>query len=146
MTQFNSSHPLSGTPPQRFLPVLQKLKAVYLVWHEYHQSLPKTHRHSIGGRVDTLLVEAMEAIAIASFLTPGEKQPYVRVAIRKIDTAKLFLLILWETKSLDNKKYIALSEKIDEVGRQLGGWNGQLTKTLQRVSHSAKASRDRQDK
>lgn len=39
---------------------------------------------------------------------------------------------LWETKSLDNKKYIALSEKIDEIGRMLGGWNGQLTKTQPR--------------
>lgn len=37
-------------------------------------------------------------------------------------------MILWETKSLDTKKYISLSEKIDEIGRMLGGWNGQLTK------------------
>lgn len=37
-------------------------------------------------------------------------------------------MILWESKSLDNKKYIALSVKIDEIGRMLGGWNGQLTK------------------
>jgi len=37
-------------------------------------------------------------------------------------------MILWETKSLDNKKYIALSIKIEEIGRMLGGWNGQLQK------------------
>jgi hypothetical protein len=37
-------------------------------------------------------------------------------------------MILWETKSLDTKKYIALSEKMDEVGRMLGGWSGQLKK------------------
>jgi hypothetical protein len=37
-------------------------------------------------------------------------------------------MILWETKSLDNKKYIALSGPLDEIGRMLGGWNGQLTK------------------
>ncbi len=57
-----------------------------------------------------------------------EKLPYVRLAIRKVDTLKIFLMILWETKSLDNKKYIALSLKIDEIGRMLGGWNGQLQK------------------
>jgi len=38
------------------------------------------------------------------------------------------LLILWETKSLDNKKYLILSEKIDEMGRMLGGWSGQIVK------------------
>lgn len=37
-------------------------------------------------------------------------------------------MILWEAKSLDNKKYIALSVKIDEVGKMLGGWKGQLDK------------------
>lgn len=50
------------------------------------------------------------------------------MAIRKTDTIKVFLMILWETKSLENKKYIALSLKIDEAGRMLGGWQGSLIK------------------
>lgn len=37
-------------------------------------------------------------------------------------------MILWETKSLDNKKYINLSTPLAEVGKMLGGWNGQLIK------------------
>lgn len=57
-----------------------------------------------------------------------EKIPYVRTAIRKTDTLKILLMVLWETKSLDDKKYIALSVKIDEIGRMLGGWSGQLVK------------------
>jgi len=73
-------------------------------------------------------VEAIEAISIASFLSRTEKLPYVKLAIRKVDTLKIMLMVLWETKSLDNKKYIALSLKIDEIGRMLGGWNGQLAK------------------
>jgi len=74
-------------------------------------------------------VEIIEAIATASFLAREEKLPYVRLSIRKVDTLKVFLMMLWETKSLDNKKYIVLSEKIDEIGRMFGGWNGQLQKT-----------------
>jgi hypothetical protein len=37
-------------------------------------------------------------------------------------------MILWETKSLDTKKYAALSIKVDEAGKMLGGWSGQLAK------------------
>ena len=70
----------------------------------------------------------MEAIITASFLGQTEKLPYVRLAIRKLDTLKIFLMLLWETKSLDNKKYIVLSIKLDEVGRNLGGWSGQIIK------------------
>jgi hypothetical protein len=40
----------------------------------------------------------------------------------KIDLAKFFLQILWEIGALDNKKYILLSEKLDSIGKMLGGW------------------------
>lgn len=75
-----------------------------------------------------MFVENIEAISIASFLSREEKHPYVRLAIRKIDTLRILLMVLWETKSIDDKKYIALSLKIDEIGKMLGGWSGQLTK------------------
>ena len=110
------------------MPVLEKIKSSYKTWHEYHATLPKTHRYSLGQRVDTLFIEIIESVAGAAFISRQEKLPYVKLAIRKLDALKILLLILWETKSLDNKKYIALSVKVDEVGRMLGGWNGQLMK------------------
>ncbi len=115
-------------PPQRFLPVLEKLKGAYLLWYGYYQTIPKTHRYTLGSRADALFVETIEAIASASFLSKTEKQPWVRLAIRKLDTLKVLLMVLWETKSLDTKKYAALSLPLDETGKMLGGWNGQLLK------------------
>jgi hypothetical protein len=120
------------TPPQqqqqKLLPLLQKVKEVYIIWYGYYQILPKIHKHSLGQRIDTLFVEIMEYIAIASFLSKEEKQPYIKVAIRKIDTLRVLLMVLWETKSIDNKKYTILSIKIEEIGKMLGGWNGQYIK------------------
>ena len=63
------------------------------------------------------LLKRWKQLSLPVFLHQKEKLPYVRLAIRKIDTLKIFLMILWETKSMDNKKYIALSLKLDEVGR-----------------------------
>ena len=90
--------------------------------------MPKIHRYSLGEKIDKFFIDALEAIVTASFLNQTEKLPYVRLAVRKIDTLKIFLMILWETKSFDNKKYIALSVRLDEVGKMLGGWSGQLIK------------------
>jgi hypothetical protein len=98
------------------------------LWYKFYQDLPKVHRHSLGQRIDTLFVEVIEAISAASFLSREEKHPYVRLAIKKTDTLRVLLMVLWETKSFDDKKYITLSMKLDEVGKMLGGWNGQLTK------------------
>lgn len=98
------------------------------MWFSSLFTVPKIHRHSLGQKIDNLFVETIEAVAAASFSAGTEKMPYIRHAIKKMDTLKLFLMILWETKSLDNKKYLALSVKLDEIGRMLGGWRGQLLK------------------
>ena len=75
-----------------------------------------------------MFVELIEAIAAASFLSREEKQPYVRLSIKKLDTLRVLLMVLWETKSVDDKKYISASVILEEAGKMLGGWNGQLTK------------------
>lgn len=116
------------TPRISSLPVLGKVRSAYLLWYSYYHILPKVHRHSLGVKIDKLLVEIIEAIVVAEFLSKEAKLPYVKLAVRKTDVMKVSLMILWETESLDNKKYIALSEKIENFGRDLGGWIGKLSK------------------
>jgi len=113
--------------------VLEKIKSAYILWHEYHDTLPKTQRYSLGNRVDKIFIELIEITATASFLPKEEKLPYIRVAIRKLDLLKVLLLVTWETKSLDNKKYIVLSLPLDEVGKMLGGWYGQTEKYMKEI-------------
>jgi len=84
----------------------------------------------LGRRIDDLFIETIEMLATAAFLPREEKIPFVRAAIRKTDTIKILLSILWETKALDNKKYIALSVPLEEIGRMMGGWYGQLAKSV----------------
>lgn len=114
------------TPP--LLPVLERAKRAYTLWSDYHQALPKTRRYTLGGKIDGLFIDVIESMAAASFLPRGDKLSQVRLAIRKLDTLKLLLLVLWESRSLDTKKYGALSELLQEMGRMLGGWHGQLVK------------------
>ncbi len=109
-------------------PLLQKSKDLYIIWYNCYKTIPKEHRFSIGVKVDTLFIEIIEMIAGALYIAKEEKLLYIKTAIRKTDTLKLLFLILWETKSLDNKKYLIISEKINEVGRMLGGWSGQIIK------------------
>jgi hypothetical protein len=98
------------------------------MWITFYETLPKIHKYTLGQKIDTLFVEVIEAISIATFLSREEKQPWVRLAIRKTDTLKILLMVLWEAKSIDNKKYLALSVKVEEIGKMLGGWSGQLAK------------------
>jgi hypothetical protein len=98
------------------------------MWFGYFQKLPKIHRYTLGLRVDNLFVEIIENLSAASFSKSLEKQGSVNLAIRKNDTLKVLMMVLWETKSIDNKKYILLSKELDEMGKMLGGWISHLQK------------------
>lgn len=108
--------------------VLQKLRSAYKLWYEFLKQFPKTNRYTLGAKIDSLFVETLEQIVIASFLEKTEKLPFVKRAIIKLDVLKFFLETAWETKSLDQKHYIMLSEPLHEVGKMLGGWKNQIIK------------------
>ena len=82
----------------------------------------KDSRYTIGTKIDSLFLETIELIIKASYSDKVEKLIALKNASTKLDLLKFFLQITWEIKSLDNKKYILLSEKLDEIGKMLGGW------------------------
>ena len=128
MNTSRTEHTFKITPPPTILPVLEKLKTGYKLWHEYHELVPKTQKYTLGKRIDSLFIEALEATATAAFLSKTEKAPWIRMAIRKLDTMKILLLVLWESRSIDDKKYISLSTILNDGGKMLGGWYGQVIK------------------
>jgi hypothetical protein len=92
------AHTNNVTPHPTILPVLEKVKGVYKLWNEYHGKIPKSQRYSLGNKIDTIFIEIIEMIASATFLSKSEKAPYIKVAIRKLDTVKILLMILDKQK------------------------------------------------
>jgi hypothetical protein len=79
-------------------------------------------------KIDNLFIETIESISMAVFLQKEKKIPYVKKAIIKLDSIKIFLEIAWEIKALEDNKYIKISETLVEPGKMLGGWHNQLLK------------------
>jgi len=79
----------------------------------------------LGGKIDELFTDVIGLIFTASRLNRENKLPVILEASIKLDSLKFFLQIAWEIKALDNRKYVLISEVLDEVGRMLGGWLGQ---------------------
>lgn len=90
-------------------------------------NFPKTSRCTLGAKIDRILLECIEIIFSATSITQNERFIKIKRAVIAIDLLKFFLQISWEIKSLDTKKYIILSEKLDEIGNMLGGWLKQLS-------------------
>jgi hypothetical protein len=95
----------------------------YTEWHNILiRHIPKVQRYSLGIRIDNIFSGILEDIALAQFSIPEHKTAYLRRAIGKNDTLKFMLYALFEMKGVDEKKFISLSEKAEEIGRMLYGW------------------------
>ncbi len=103
-----------------------RLKDCYGTWQQYLQHFPKSHRFTIGSKVDVIFLESIELSFLASYSSGEEKLSLVGKTISKVDLLKLLLQLAWEVTALDNKKYVHLSEQLDEIGKMLGGWKRQL--------------------
>jgi hypothetical protein len=104
---------------------------VYKLWTEYLDHLPKKSKYSLGGKIDVVFLECIDLIFTASFQDRTKKLLYIEKASARFDLLKFLMRILWETKILDNKKYITLSTQLDEIGKMLGGWRNNLLKETQ---------------
>ena len=120
---FHKNNVSSNPPPSPFgLSIIQKLVAIYKLWHEILPNFSRDSRHTLGAKIDALFLEVIENTVKAGYSDKVEKEIFLKRASVKLDLLKFFLQIAWEIKSLDNKKYINLSEKLLEVGKMLGGW------------------------
>ena len=108
------------------MPIIGRLVSVYKLWYGFQNNFPKKSRYTLGEKIDRLFLEILELLLIGGYLSREKKLLYLQKAGAKLDILKFFLQISWEIKSLDNKKYIVLSEKLNEVGKMLGGWLKQL--------------------
>jgi hypothetical protein len=98
------------------------LVTAYKTWHEFLPHTSRDVRYTLGAKIDGTLLETIELIFIASYLGPQQKIPYLQKAAARLDLTKFFLHTMWDMKALDNKRYLELSEKLNDIGKMLGGW------------------------
>lgn len=110
------------------------MKDCYGHWQQHLAHFPKAQRFTLGSKIDSIFLDSIELCFLASYSSGNEKIVLVGETISKVDLLKLLLQLAWETKAIDNNKYIHLSELLNEIGKMLGGWKRQLVnKTLPTV-------------
>jgi len=108
--------------------VIQKEKDTYKLWREIHKNFPKTERFGIGQNIEQCFLRILEFSFSGSFLKPKEKIIVLGKIITRLDVLKFFMQIAWENKLIPQKKYLIISENLNEIGKMLGGWKKGLQK------------------
>ena len=104
------------------IPIFKKSYDLYKIFYSYRLVVSKQDRYTIWQRCESIMLDAIESILLASQTYKMEKLPILNRASMKLNFLRIFLRLMKETKAIDQKKYITLEELIDEIGRMLGGW------------------------
>lgn len=111
------------------IPILiQKLKSIYCDWSIIQKNIPKIHRYSLGIKIDTNIIVLIEYCFV---LISTKDILLLTKIIAKIDMLKLLIQILFDVKGIDQKTYIRINEKIEEVGKIVFG----IKRNLENKNH-----------
>lgn len=68
----------------------------------------------------------IELIFLAGYAGTDQKYTFVARASTKLDLLKFFILIAWEVRSLDQRKYASMVVPLNEIGKDIGSWQKYL--------------------
>lgn len=104
------------------IPIIQKVYDFYREFYLIIPTISKHDRHTIGLKIQNVCLELLENLLSASHASKQNKSEFLSKAATKLDLLKTLLRLSEDVKALPTKNYLALSGKLQEVGRMLGGW------------------------
>ncbi len=104
------------------IPIIHQSYEFYRTLHELHKSIPKAERYSLWQRCEGAALDILKGLLKVSYLTPDKRADALILISADLDMLRVFLRLAFDVKILDKKKYVAIQQALDEIGRMLGGW------------------------
>lgn len=107
------------------LPVYKKTYDLILELFNLSSNLPKTYKYTLGERIQLDAIEVIVNIYKAN--ASIEKLEYISKSREHIEIIRLMVRILYDTKQISLKRMIVINKKIEEISKQLVGWQKYCT-------------------
>jgi hypothetical protein len=92
-----------------------------LLWTLKHTAkFPRSHRHGLGQRIEDKTHRLLECLVEAKF--SSEKSELLRQASLRVEELRLLFRITRDIRILSIGSQGFASQKLDQIGRQIGGW------------------------
>lgn len=83
---------------------------------------PRKSREGLSVKINGGILDLIQLVSQASFAGQTEKVKYLNEASAKVDLLKLLFRLCYELRIIDQKKYFVVEEKLIEMGKMIGGW------------------------
>lgn len=91
------------------------------------ENFPKAHRFTIGERLTTHGLDLLTALVEAAYAR--QKSELLEQASRKLNSIRYLLRMAKDLKLLSMDAYGFSAERLDEIGRMVGGWSNAVAET-----------------
>src|SRR3989304_8327023 len=102
------------------VPLFQKIYDLYKEFYLEINNLPKNSQ-VLAAKTENTIIDLLETISRVSFELAEKKASGLKTASVKTDFLKVLFRLCYDTKIINLKKYIAFEERLQEIGRMIGG-------------------------
>lgn len=117
------SLPGAHTTPDHFdIPLVHTTYELYKLFHQGLGLFPKTEKYSLGSHIENIILDTLELVLRAAYAPKANRLVYLEDLDTKVQLLKTLIRLAHEVRALDDNKYLALQEQLQEMGKMVGGW------------------------
>src|SRR5690606_4935627 len=114
---FIRTHMQTTADLQNEAPILTATSNLYKEYYQYWKLFPKKDQYLLGEKIGDNILQFMELTLYAVNQSRDQKLKTLESANRKFEMLKVLLRLARDLKLMDNKKYLSLQERLQEIGR-----------------------------
>lgn len=102
------------------LAIFEKTYELILWLYPTINKFPKNQRFILGQRVENIILRILEGIIEAN--QERNKIPYLKKISIELDKLRILIRLSKDLRFISIKQYQFAAEKVNEIGKMLGGW------------------------
>ncbi len=104
------------------VPLVHTIYQFYKLLHGYIKLFPKTEKYSLGARIEHFTLDTLELCLKAAYASRANRSVLLEELDTKVQVLKTLVRLAHEIRALDDAKYLGLQERLQEMGKMVGGW------------------------
>jgi len=106
----------------RHTPIILEVYDFFVLFHHALTKFPKSEKHSLGIEIEKSIIQILKRLITCSSSDLLIKQNKLPEISSDLDILKILVRLSSDIKAIDLKVYLTLQEKLQVIGRMLGGW------------------------
>ena len=101
------------------------------------RGFPKSQQYLLGRRIEETALDVLMGLVEAN--TSRSKRKSLSAVDRALEKLRFLVRLSFDLRFISRKKYGDLAERVDEIGRMLGGWIKSVTRQDTKAEQASRA-------